>query len=318
MMALSGAERRWAGALAGALGLLALVPLAAPPNHVLNFLFLVLLSVASAQAWNVLAGYAGQVNLGHAAFFGIGALVTRWLWTSGVPVLPAMAAGAALAVAFGLLIGVPAFRLRGAYFAIGTLALAEILRITAGNVLPEISTLPAATIAAYRLTHRYYLALALAGLALGAVTLLAASRAGLGMQALRDDEAAAEAAGVPTLGLKLRALALSTALAGLSGGLFAFYHISYYPAHAFSPHWTFDAVLVTFIGGVGTVHGPVLGAVFYVLLKETLALWWTDFHLLIFGGLFVLIVLLLPGGLVGAGGPLRGLRRGGPVSARGH
>ena len=109
--------------------------------------------------------------------------------------------------------------------------------------------------------------------------------------------------------LKLLALVLSTALAGLAGGLFAYYHISYYPAHPFSPHWTFDSLLITFIGGVGTVHGPVLGALFYVFLREYLAIRWVDFHLLIFGALFVAIVLLLPGGLVEAAARLRALTR---------
>src|SRR5439155_1719775 len=126
-------------------------------------------------------------------------------------------------------------------FAIGTLALGEILRTTVGNVLPEISTLPARTIASYRLTQRYYLALVLAGISVIVVAALATSRAGLGMRAIREDEEAAEASGVGALSLKLLALALSTALAGLAGGLFAFYHISYYPAHPFGPQWTFDA-----------------------------------------------------------------------------
>jgi branched-chain amino acid transport system permease protein len=253
------------------------------------------------------AGYAGQVNLGHAAFFGLGALVTRTLWIRGAPILLAMAAGAAVAAAFALVIGAPAFRLRGAYFAIGTLALGEILRATVGNVLPEISTLPAASIAGYRLTHRYYLALALAAVSVLAVAALAASQTGLGMQAVREDEDAAEASGVGALRLKVTALALSTALAGLAGGLFGYYHISYYPAHAFGPTWTFDALLMTFIGGVGTLHGPVLGAVVYVTLKEYLAVRWVDFHLLIFGALFVAIVLLLPGGLVQAASRARRL-----------
>ncbi len=199
------------------------------------------MTAALAESWNVIAGYAGQVNLGHAAFFGLGALITRTLWIGGTPVLLAMAAGAATATVFALVIGMAAFRLRGAYFAIGTLALGEILRTTVGNVLPEISTLPAATIASYRLTQRYYLALGLAALSVLAVAALATSRLGLGMRAIREDEEAAEASGVGALALKLTALALSTALAGLAGDLFAYYHISYYPAHPFGPHWTFDA-----------------------------------------------------------------------------
>ena len=105
-------------------------------------MLLVLLSITMAQSWNIIAGYAGQVNLGHAAFFGLGALTARTLWIAGTPILLAMGAGALVAVALALLIGAAAFRLRGAYFAIGTLALGEILRTFVSNALPEISTLP--------------------------------------------------------------------------------------------------------------------------------------------------------------------------------
>ena len=293
-------ELGWAAAILLGLAALAFLPLAIHRDDVLNFVFLILLSITLAESWNIVAGYAGQVNLGHAAFFGLGALVGRTLWILGVPIVLAMGAGAAVAAAFALIIGVAAFRLRGAYFAIGTLALGEILRTTVGNALSEISTLPAATIAAYRLSHRYYLALALAALSVVVVAVLGNSRIRLGMQAVREDEEAAEASGVGALSLKLTALVLSTGLAGLAGGLFAYYHISYYPSHAFSPSWTFDALLMTFIGGVGTLHGPVLGAVLYVFLKEYLAVRWVDFHLLIFGALFISVVLLLPGGLVQA------------------
>jgi branched-chain amino acid transport system permease protein len=279
---------------------LAAVPPLVPRDDVLNFAFLALLSITLAQSWNIIAGFAGQVNLGHAAFFGLGALTARTLWIAGVPIGLAMAAGAGVAAAFALVIGAAAFRLRGAYFAIGTLALGEILRATVGNMLPEISTLSAPTIAAYRLSLRYYLALGLASASVLAVAALARSRLGLGMQAIREDEDAAEASGVAALSLKLWALALSTGLAGAAGGLFAYYHISYYPAHAFSPTWTFDALLATFIGGVGTLHGPVLGAVLYVFLKEYLTVRWVDFHLLIFGVLFIAIVLIFPGGLAQA------------------
>jgi branched-chain amino acid transport system permease protein len=303
-------ERAWAAGLLAALAALALLPLARPRDDVVNFVFVLLLSIALAQSWNIVAGYAGQVNLGHAAFFGLGALVARTLWIAGAPIVLGMLAGTAVAVTFALVIGVAAFRLRGAYFAIGTLALGEILRSTVGNVLPEISTLPVGAIGAYRLIHRYYLALGLAALAIAVVAWLAGSRLGLGMQAIRDDEDAAEATGVGAVRLKITALALSTGLAGLAGGVFAYYHISYYPAHPFSPHWTFDALLMTFIGGVGTVQGPVLGAVLYVALKEYLALRWVDLHLLIFGAVFVAIVLVLPGGLVQAAARLRAITAG--------
>ena len=305
MTVLGRTERKAAAITLAGLGLLAFLPLFVRRDDVLNFVFLIALFIALAESWNIVAGYAGQVNLGHAAFFGLGALVTRTLWIAGVPIPVAMAAGAVAAVAAALVIGSVAFRLRGAYFAIGTLAFGEILRITVGNTLAEISTLPAATIAGYRLTARYYAGLGLAALSVVVVAAIAVSKLGIGMQAVREDEDAAEATGVNALGLKVVALALSTMLAGLAGGLFAYYHISYYPQHPFGPHWTFDALLITFIGGVGTLHGPVLGAVFYVFLKEYLALRWVDFHVLIFGALFVVIVLLLPGGLVEAAGRIR-------------
>ena len=233
-MTAGGHERRWAIVILAALALLALLPLTAPRDDVLNFVFLILLAITLAESWNIVAGYAGQVNLGHAAFFGLGALVTR-------------------------------------------------------------------------MTQRFYLALGLAAVSVLAVAALATSRLGLGMRAIREDEEAAESSGVGALSLKLTALALSTALAGLAGGLFAYYHISYYPSHPFGPHWTFDALLMTFIGGVGTLQGPVLGAILYIVLKEYLALRWVDIHLLIFGALFVGIVLLLPGGLVQAAERARGV-----------
>jgi branched-chain amino acid transport system permease protein len=278
----------------------AALPLFTARNDLLNLGVQIFLAVVLAQSWNLIGGYAGQINLGHAAFFGLGALVTRLLWVGGVPLILSLAASASVATAFGCLIGVPAFRLRGAYFAIGTLGLAEILRITVGNLLPQISTLPASQLASYNILPRYYLTLTLAVLCVATVASLMPSRIGLGIRAVREDEAAAEACGVGALRHKLLALALSTALAGLAGGAFAYYHVSYYPQHTFTPAWTFDAVLMAYIGGVGTIHGPVLGALFYVVLKELLAVQLVEFHLIIFGVLFMLVVLFLPGGLVEA------------------
>jgi branched-chain amino acid transport system permease protein len=288
----------WAGMLLAA-GF-AVLPAFTDRNDLLNLGVQIFLAIVLAQSWNVLGGYAGQINLGHAAFFGLGALITRTLWVGDVPLVLSLAAGALVATAFACLIGVPAFRLRGAYFAIGTLGLAEILRITVANLLPEISTISAAELASYNMLPRYYLTLALAVLCVAVVALLVPSRLGLGIRAVREDETAAEATGVSARRHKLLALAVSTAFAGLAGGAFAYYHVSYYPQHTFSPIWTFDAVLMSFVGGVGTIHGPVLGALFYVVLKETLALHWVEFHLIIFGVLFILVVLFVPGGLVEA------------------
>ncbi len=287
---------------AGGLGVvvvaLALLPAWTSRADVLNQAFLVLLYVTLAGSWNALAGYAGQINLGHSAFFGIGAFVMRYLWIAGVHPYLGLAVSGGAALTAGLIIGIPAFRLRGAYFAIGTLGLAEILRITVGNALPIVSTLPAGFIAGYDLAHRYYLALVLAVLTTAALAWLMRSRLGLGMMALREDEDAAEATGVDVLKHKVIALVVSTGFAGLAGGLFAFYHVSYYHQLPFSPIWTFDALLIAFVGGVGTLVGPIVGAVFYVLLKEVLAQSLVELHLLVFGALFILVVLALPGGLV--------------------
>ena len=175
----------WVAVVLAACVVLGVLPIVMPRDDVLNAVFLVLLSITLAESWNIVAGYAGQVNLGHAAFFGLGALVARALWVQGQPIVVAMGAGAATAVAFALVIGVAAFRLRGAYFAIGTLALGEILRTTVGNTLSDISTLPTASISAYHLSHRYYLALGLAAISVCAVAVLATSRLGIGMQAIR-------------------------------------------------------------------------------------------------------------------------------------
>lgn len=282
---------------AAVLALAVVLPWAAS-EAVVNWGVLVLLQVSLAQSWNLLAGYGGQVNLGHAAFFGAGALVTRSLWLQGLPVLVALAAGVGAAVALGLAVGLPSLRLRGPYFAIGTLAMAEILRIVVSTTLPEVSALPAEQIAGYRLLPRYYLVLALAALSTGAVWWVARSRFGMGLLAVREDEWVAETVGVDSYRHKLAALLASAGLAGAAGGAFGYYHLSFYPQFAFSPVWTFDAVLMVFLGGIGTVWGPPVGAAFFVLLREALALQLTELHVLVFGAVFVVVVLALPGGFV--------------------
>lgn len=279
---------------------LAALPQVTSSRSILTWGFLVLLYAALAQSWNLLGGLGGQVSLGHAAFFGLGAFVTRVLWLSGHPLVTSLAVGTAAAVAAGAVIGAPTLRLRGPYFAIGTLAVAEILRITTGNLFPEVSTLPAAALARYALAPRYHLALGAAAASTLVAWALARSRFGYGLAAVRDDEDVAEAIGVHAFRHKLSVFVLSSALAGVTGGIFGYYHVSFYPQFVFSPLWTFDALLITFLGGAGTVWGPPMGAAFYLLFREALALRLVEVHLLIFGALFVLVVLAFPGGLVEA------------------
>jgi branched-chain amino acid transport system permease protein len=290
------------------IALLALAPLLAQRDDVLNLCFLVFLNISLGQSWNMLAGFAGQTSLGHAAFFGIGALVMRMLWAGGYPFVLALLLGGLAATAFALIVGVPTFRLRGAYFAIGTLGMAEALRITVSQTMPLVDTLPTIQIASYDLATRYYVALALAVATVGTATLLLRSRLSLGLLAVREDEEAAQATGVNALRHKLIAFAISSFFAGLAGGVFAFYQVSYYPEAVFSPIWTFDALLISFVGGLGTVGGPVIGAIFYIVVREQLAVTLVSIHQILFGILFIIVVLAFPGGLVEAWDRLRKAR----------
>ena len=285
----------------------ALVPLLTKRNDFINILILIFLYICLAQSWNILAGYAGQVSLGHAAFFGLGAITARFLWVWGCPFFLALLIGGVVAVAFALIIGHPALRLKGIYFAIGTLGLGQILKITIGNVLPTVADLPGDYIATYSLIPRYYLFLILAVIIVAVVYWISHSKLGLGMVAVREDEEAAKASGVNTFRQKMIALVISTFFAGLAGGAFSFYQVSYYYDLPFSPIWTFDALLITFVGGVGTIIGPIIGAFFYTIFKELFARTFPELHVFIFGILFILVVLLLPGGLVELAGRVRRL-----------
>ena len=302
--------QRWGLPLViGGLLLVAVVfPQVTKRQDIVNLLFLTFLYITLGQSWNILAGFAGQINLGHAAFFGIGALVTRTVWLNGTAFPVAFMLGGLASVGFALLIGIPTFRLRGAYFAIGTLALAEGLRITVANTNPLISTLSAPTIASYDLPQRYYLALGVACITMFATYALLRSRLSLGILALREDEVAAQATGVRTVQHKLFALVMSSFFAGLAGATFAFYQVSYYPQAPFQPEWTFAPLLISFVGGLGTLSGPLIGAVFYTLVQQELSLI-VPAHEVIFGILFIVVVLALPGGLVHIGARLMGLIR---------
>jgi len=276
---------------------LVIVPGLTQRQDILNRLFLLFLCITLGQSWNILAGFAGQINLGHAAFFGTGALMTRTLWLNGMAFPLAFILGGLVAMGFALVIGIPTFRLRGAYFAIGTLALAEVLRITVSNTNPLISTLSTDSIASYDKPSRYYLALGLSCVTILSTYLLSRSRWNLGIMALREDEDAAQATGVRTIQHKLLALAMSSFFAGLAGATFAFDSVSYYPHAPFQPEWTFDPLVICFIGGLGTLIGPVLGTAFFILVREQLSLQ-IQAHEIVFGIIFIMIVLALPGGLV--------------------
>jgi branched-chain amino acid transport system permease protein len=278
--------------------ILAYLPMVIEKDKTINLLILIFLYISLASSWNILGGYTGQTSLGHAAFFGLGALATRLLWIRGFPILPSILAGGLLAVVFSLLIGAPAFRLKGVYFAIGTLALAQILSVTVANLFPTITSIPVEDLVTYQLAPRYYTFLGLAVFIVGAAYLLANSRLGLGMMAVREEEDAAESLGISALLHKLVALGISAFLTGLAGGAFAFYHVSYYYQFPFTPIWSLDMLTMVYIGGQGTVLGPIVGAVFFVGMREFLVRNLGEYHLIVFGVLFVLVVLFLPGGII--------------------
>jgi branched-chain amino acid transport system permease protein len=279
---------------------LILIPFMTERTDLITWFTYTLLYITLSQSWNLIGGYTGQQNLGHAAFFGIGGVCARFLWLWGVPLPLALLAGALGAVIFALIIGFPAFRLKGIYFIISTLVLAEILQILFYTVLPRANVLPSRLLNAYNLTPRYYLSLVIAVLAVVVVDWIRRSRLGLGLMSIREDEDAAEASGVNTLKYKLTAFLISTSMAGLAGGVYAYYAAAVRPGYLFSALWTFDAVIIVFVGGVGTITGPIIGAIFFVLLKQLLSLYLPGgSHVMVFGILFIIVVLYLPGGLIG-------------------
>jgi len=288
---------------AGAIvALLLVLPLISKRTDVLDLVLLFFLFSTLAQSWNILGGYTGQVSLGHAAFFGMGALVTRLLWEAGIPFALAFIPGGIAALILSAIIGLPALRLKGIYFAIGTLGLAMISRIMVGNILPTVSFMPAKQLATYSLVPRYYVGLLLAVIINLVVFFLMNSKKGLGMLTVREDEEAAAAVGIDVFRHKVLALALSSFFAGLAGSMYAYYYASYYYYVPFELGWCFDPLLIAFIGGVGTLTGPIIGTIIFVVLREVFTLTLGEAHIIIFGVIFILIVFILPGGLIEAAG----------------
>jgi len=267
-------------------------------EYFINLMITLFLYVTVSQSWNLLGGFTGQISLGHSAFFGMGALIARLLWVGHMPILLALIGGGISSTLLAGIVGIPCLRMKSAYFPIGTLALSIIAQIAVGNIFPVPGSLASEYIVGYQISPRYYLALFIAVLTLLVVYYLTRSRAGLAFVAIRDDEGAAEAMGVKTFRYKILALLVSSFLAGLAGGIFAYHQVSYYYYSPFELSWSFLATLTTFIGGLGTLVGPVLGSICFLALNELFAITLGAIHMLIFGFVFVLIVLFLPGGLM--------------------
>ncbi len=290
--------RAWMAVLAATL---LLAPLLAE-RGTLNDLWNVAFAVVLASAWNLLGGFAGQISLGYSAFVGIGAYTTVLLAAAGWNPWLTLPVGAGLAVLFSVLVGLPTFRLRGPYFSIATIGVGEAVRVIASGM--EFTggssglRMPSAN---FHFLSNYYGMAVLALLTVGVVAYLRGSAFGLALSAIRQDIDAAEALGIPSTRYKLLAHALSAALVGAAGGLFAmnFQYIS--PGSVFDFRLSLSIVLMPIVGGIGTLVGPVLGAVLFSYLQIKLLASPTlrDSYLFIYGGLLMLVMLFEPRGMVG-------------------
>ena len=303
-MTASPGRRRWAGA-AGALGLAALllVPLAGPQGNLIRLLLVTLLWVTTSLAWNLLGGVAGQVSFGFAVFYGLGAYASAFAINAGINPYVAFAAGGLTAAVGSILVGVPAFRLRGPYFAIATIGVNEAVRIVMSNLEVTGGASGYRLIASLRYSQveNYYTALGLATLAFLVSWYVMRSPFGLALRAIREDEDAAADLGVPPFGCKLAVHALAAFLTGMAGGAFARYTAYIHPEGVFAFATSVSILLMPVIGGLGTLLGPLIGAAVYSIVQEEMVVHFPQFHLLLYGSLLIVIVLFEPGGLVGLG-----------------
>jgi branched-chain amino acid transport system permease protein len=284
------------------------------PQSLQDVLVLTCLWAALGLAWNIAGGYAGLISFGHAAFFGIGAYastilflrlaLTPWigLWCGGL-----------LAAAFGALLALVCARLRGPFFILSTLAAAEVIRIGALNwtaltggaeglsilPVPDPGNLVFGSKLAYAALMLAFLAVVFA-----VAKLLEASRYGFYLFAVRDDDAAASAAGINPLVMRTAAMALSAFFTGIGGALFAQYFLYLDPTFVISPELSFQFALLPAVGGLGTALGPVLGSLVITPLSELLRSFVGNavagLHLVIYSAVLIVVMLYFPGGLVAA------------------
>jgi branched-chain amino acid transport system permease protein len=303
------------GILAWLLGAAALaaVPLFVHNSFFLHVCILVFMWTVLGAAWNVLGGFAGQVSFGHAALFGIGAYVTIILYLkAGVAPWWGIPVGGAFAALVSLPVGLLCFRLRGPYFSLATLAVAEIVRLVAlnwesvtnGPVGFLITGLPPVSVLGHAVNWEskvpfYAGAAALALVALAATGWLARSRLGAYLVAIRENEDAAEAVGVDTVRAKVLTLALSAFLAGMGGGFYAFYFRYVDPDAVLNIALSMEMVFIAMVGGLGTTGGPLIGAIFLTTVGETVRERFQVGHLIFYGLFMMLVIRFMPDGIWG-------------------
>lgn len=284
----------------------ALIGLLAAPwwagDFFLRLLTGALMWIGLAQSWNVMGGYAGYLNFGHGAFFGIGAYATALLMGAGWPFFATLPVGVALSATLAGLIGLPTLRLRGAYFAIATWAFGEMLK--------QAALILSFTGGAYGLQVRplldepFFFYAMFGATALTLLTThwaLHRSHFGYQLRAIRDHELAAEMVGIDTTWVKLRALLLSSLYPPVLGGIFAYWITFIHPQSVLDSVLTDQMVVMTLLGGIGTVAGPIVGGGALWLINRLLWAYLGDsvVYLIVLGLTVCLVVLYLPDGLVG-------------------
>jgi branched-chain amino acid transport system permease protein len=292
----------------------ALVVLAVAPywgdRQMLRLLAEIYAFVALASLWNLLAGYAGLVSVGQQAFVGLGGYV---LFALAILLGVHPIAAILIAGPIGALVAIPAaaliFRLRGAYFAIGTWVVAEVFRLLASqvSVLGGGSgiSLPAAVVVAMAPSRQirefeiYWLALTLTVIVLGAIVILLRSRHGLALTAIRDNELAAQSNGIDVWRIKFIVYVLTAFGTAMIGALIFLQKLRISPDTAFSVNdWTAFVIFITVIGGIGRIEGPIFGTIVFFLLRQTLADL-GSLYLLMMGAVAIIVMLWAPKGLWG-------------------
>ena len=301
------------GTIVLVIAVLAAVPLVVHSNTALNFLVIMLLTALAGQGWNILGGYGGQYSFGHAAFFGTGAYVTAILQVRyGVNAWPGFALGIAAGALVGAVIGALTFRagLRGSYFALVTLAFAEVLRILA-SVAPitgaGVGTLVKLDLHASALQFEsraafYWVILALVAASLAIAHAIERSRFGAWLIAVRENEDAARALGVDAFKVKLGAMTISAAITAAAGCFYVQYFLFVDSGIAYGTRMSIEALLTPIIGGAGTVFGPLVGALVVKALGEAATYVAGDapgLNLIVYGCVLVLVIAFAPRGLIG-------------------
>jgi branched-chain amino acid transport system permease protein len=289
------------------LALAIVLPVAVRSPYVLHVAVLSGIYVVLTLSLNLITGFCGQFSLGHAGFYGIGAYTAALLavhW--GSPFVLNLAAAAAMAGLAGFLIGLPTLRLGGIYLAMATLGFGEIIHLVLLNWLAVtrgplgIPAIPGPALLGVDLAtpvRQYYVALALAVLATVAVSRLVNSRFGEAIQAIREDEIAAEAMGVPTTRLKVLTFTVSAALAGVAGAFFAHYASFVSPA-SFTLVESILVLSLLVFGGMGSVEGSIAGAVLLTVAPEAFR-FLAEYRRVIYGAILLGLILYRPQGLLG-------------------